>query len=835
MKNLKIGIKLIGGFCLVALITLVVGLIGVKGIAGLGDKVAELGGEKLPAVQHLGTIKEAGQRSTILHRTLLNPQLSASERAALYAEHERMRALISTARTAYKELPRTEQADVLWQKLAAAWTLRCQAVDRFLELSRAVDATGILDPARLRGDLQQFRGNQYETAVMVQDYIHTGMGFGWNYDLANSPFELWTASFQTQNPKLRDLIKQARTTHAEFYEAVSAIRELRRAGDKDGAQARYEDIMVPTIEATYDVFFALLQVADEAVGLYQEMMVELMGPVQQHSDLTYQLLDELIEVTSAGAQSSVVAAQGAVARATLLSSLGMAIGAVLAVVFGVLLTLGITRPLSQTLGMIQDLAAGQLGRRLNMKHGDEIGKMAQAMDSFADNLEHEVLEAFDRLAHGDFTFEAHGLIREPLGRANHSLNELVRELQKMAGQISGAGSQVADASQTLSQGATEQASSLEEISASLNEIVGQVRQGAEHAGQADRLSTAARGAAEQGANKMQAMTQAMGEINLAGQNISKIIKTIEEIAFQTNLLALNAAVEAARAGQHGKGFAVVAEEVRNLAARSAKAAQETAELIEGTVEKTNRGTRIAKETAEALDGIVEGVSKVSDLVGEIAAAVNEQAEGIGQINVGLNQIDQVTQQNTASAEESAAAAEELSSQAEQLRHVLSRFRLAESPAGQPRTQSLPVPTEMRTGEDGPILMRWSEDLSVGIHHIDRQHQKLVGMVNQMFAALKGGKGDAVLGDILDQLVDYTQKHFFEEERMMKSHGYPDFDEHKAAHAHLVSQVADFQKKFKAGKVSVSSELFNFLKGWLINHIQGTDKKYGPYLNERGVL
>jgi methyl-accepting chemotaxis protein len=177
---------------------------------------------------------------------------------------------------------------------------------------------------------------------------------------------------------------------------------------------------------------------------------------------------------------------------------------------------------------------------------------------------------------------------------------------------------------------------------------------------------------------MHSMTQAMAEINAAGQNISKIIKTIEEIAFQTNLLGVNAAVEAARAGQHGKGFAVVAEEVRNLAARSAKAAQETAELIEGTVEKTQNGTRIAKETADALGNIVEGVGKVSDLVGEIAAAANEQAEGVAQVNVGLSQIDQVTQQNTASAEQSAAAAEQLSSQAEQLRQMLGRFRLADT-------------------------------------------------------------------------------------------------------------------------------------------------------------
>ncbi|HKK01282.1 MAG TPA: methyl-accepting chemotaxis protein [Desulfuromonadales bacterium] len=348
---------------------------------------------------------------------------------------------------------------------------------------------------------------------------------------------------------------------------------------------------------------------------------------------------------------------------------------------GWMLTASTVKPLMRTMEMIQALEAGNLDQRLKLQRRDEIGQMAKSMDAFADNLRDEILTAFHRLAEGDFTFEAHGLIREPLAKANQRLNEVMAQLQTGGIQIAAGAAQVSDSSQSLSQGATEQASSLEEISASMHQLSTQTKHNAENATQANQLMSQARSGAEEGNTQMQKMVVAMGEINTSSQNISKIIKVIDEIAFQTNLLALNAAVEAARAGQHGKGFAVVAEEVRNLAARSAKAAKETADLIEGSVQKTQNGAQIAEHTAKALQQIVADVTKVTDLVAEIAAASNEQAQGIAQINQGIAQIDQVTQQNTANAEESAAAAEELSSQASHQKQMLERFKLAQGRHG----------------------------------------------------------------------------------------------------------------------------------------------------------
>ncbi|MDY0185411.1 MAG: Cache 3/Cache 2 fusion domain-containing protein [Desulfuromonadaceae bacterium] len=352
-----------------------------------------------------------------------------------------------------------------------------------------------------------------------------------------------------------------------------------------------------------------------------------------------------------------------------------AVATALAMLIGYMLASRFSAPIKASIAMLHELERGNLDERLQVLSQDEMGQLAAALNTFAEHLQKEVLLAFEKLAEGDLTFDAEGVIREPLAQANQALNGVMRVIWASSEKIASSSEQIADSSNALSQGATESASSIEEISASMTQLASQTHHNAENAKQASDLSVQSRAAAQLGNEQMRKMVEAMDDINATGENISKIIKVIDEIAFQTNLLALNAAVEAARAGQHGKGFAVVAEEVRNLAARSAKAARETAEMIEGTVQKTAHGAEIAQQTEASLVEIGAVISKVADLVVDIAAASREQALGISQVNEGLSQIDQVTQQNTARSEESAAASEELSSQALQLRDVVQRFTL----------------------------------------------------------------------------------------------------------------------------------------------------------------
>ncbi len=526
------------------------------------------------------------------------------------------------------------------------------------------------------------------------------------------------AVYQAGSAEFRKSWDAMVTRHAELHSSAQRIQELLPA-NPTAARAYFTSTTVPLLEGTLGNLLAMQNIASrdlEGMEKAKATFASVTIPrLQETKELLGRIQGVLKDHTMTDAQTMQQARR---TKMVLLycSVAAMIFGAGLALY----ITLGITRPLKRTRLLVHEMSRGHLDMRLNIDQQDEIGQMAQALDEFADHLQHNFVAALDKMAQGDLSFDVQQVdsddaVGAALTKTLADLNDALDQIAQAGEQVSAGAGEVSSASQSLSQGATEQAAAIEEITSSMTEIASQTRLNAEKAEEANRFANKATQVAQEGNGHMQLMTGAMGEISAAGQSISKIIKVIDEIAFQTNLLALNAAVEAARAGQHGKGFAVVAEEVRNLAARSAKAAAETAELIEGSVGKTRRGTELAEQTALSLKEIVESVQQVGALVQQIAAASREQAQGINQTHEALNQVDQVTQSNTASAEESAAAAEQLSSQAEQMRQLVGTFKLrgassraaaaharAHTPAGPAprRTYQLPPPTARKPAPTG---------------------------------------------------------------------------------------------------------------------------------------
>jgi methyl-accepting chemotaxis protein len=314
-----------------------------------------------------------------------------------------------------------------------------------------------------------------------------------------------------------------------------------------------------------------------------------------------------------------------------------------------------------------------------MELPDETGTLARAVRKVRIRLG-ELTKQIKMISDKDFTGEIFysfdgDEIAGSLGSTLDTLNDMFAKIHAGMEQVIEGSRQVAHNSQSLAQGSVEQSASIEEISASIAEIKTQINDDAKVARGAAQLSSSIRNIAEKGNTQMDNMTQAVKEIDESSNKIEKVIKAIEDIAFQTNILALNAAVEAARAGSAGKGFAVVAEEVRNLASKSAEAAKNSGVLITDTVEKARLGSSIASETAESLQKIVEGINQSAEIVEKIAQSSDRQAGAIDELNMGMVQISDIVQQNSAASQQSSAASQEMSEQAEQVESMVAQFKL----------------------------------------------------------------------------------------------------------------------------------------------------------------
>lgn len=353
--------------------------------------------------------------------------------------------------------------------------------------------------------------------------------------------------------------------------------------------------------------------------------------------------------------------------------------------YATIVTRAITEPIEKLTVAAHKMEVGDIEVDCQKINNDDLGELMDNFAKMADGIRDQVKIA-DQIAKGDFTVEVRPRSdKDVLGKALlklvHDENMTLNNIKEAGSQITVGSEQVANASQALAQGSTEQASAIQQVTASMDEVTQRTKENATEAGQASNLVHNIKDMAAEGNDQMKSMIQAMDSINESSEMISKIIKTIDDISFQTNILALNAAVEAARAGVHGKGFAVVAEEVRNLASKSASAAGETAEMIEDTIRKVSTGTKIAEETAKSLDAIVNSIDEIVVLISNITASSNEQATAISQIDQAISQVSTVVQTNAATSEECAAASEELSNQAVTLKNLISQYKLNTSGHG----------------------------------------------------------------------------------------------------------------------------------------------------------
>lgn len=345
-------------------------------------------------------------------------------------------------------------------------------------------------------------------------------------------------------------------------------------------------------------------------------------------------------------------------------------------------------PVRALISFTNEIRKGNLHAEFTYQSTNEMGKLS---DSIVDTINNwnsyieEITLNLGKISEGDVNIHMDleyagdfSNIKTSIEKIGDSLNKTISQIKVSSDQVAVGSEQVASASQSLAQGSTEQASAVEDLAASILEISGQVKANAENAKSVNQMVGNIGAKINESNEQMNNMMNAIELITQKSNEINKIIKTIEDIAFNTNILALNAAVEAARAGNAGKGFAVVADEVRNLASKSSEAAKNTTALINDSISAVENGTAIAKSTANSLMEVVEGAHNITAIINDIAKASEDQATFVSQINAGIEQISSVVQTNSATSEESAAASQQLSSQANMLKYLVNKFKLRES-------------------------------------------------------------------------------------------------------------------------------------------------------------
>ncbi len=609
---------------------------------------------------------------------------------------------------------------------------------------------------------------------------------------------------EARYPELAPILKKLEEPHARLHHSIVDINaNLTEAEDLDGAKGDFRMLTLPAMRDVLEVF--------------SNVETVLQGIEKKTTNVANQKESQLLTLVM------------------VIAVLGLLIA--LVVIFWVRSSFarimgGEPEDMSE---MLKKIAKGDL--RVKIDADVRPGSMLEALGETKDGLIKIAGDIFSGVESLAISSTELGAVSERLKDASINASSKSNTVAAAAEEMSVNMSSVSTASETAASNVNMVAAAAEEMTSTVGEI-------AQNTEKTRSISQAAVERARQASVKID-------ELGRSAEEVGKVTAVISEISEQTNLLALNATIEAARAGEAGKGFAVVANEIKELARQTAEATLDIRKIISeiqgstgATVDEIREVTKVIEEVSELVTTVAAAIEEQSVTTREIAGNVAQASQGLTEINDNISQSSTVAGEISADISEVSSIAGDLTESSSQvndnasdlnalsvrLKEIVMRFKLDKEAASSISQANASALTAADVGE----LMPWNESFINGVSEFDNQHKYLVELVNNLYKGMKLGHGNEDVSRTLDELIEYTTSHFTCEEKLMAENQYPDYDSHIKIHRDLVAKVVDFQKKFKSGEVTISLDLLEFLKDWLIGHIKGVDRKYGPFFNGKGI-
>lgn len=682
MNNFRLGIKLVGGFLITALIILVVGLLSISQQGQLGREVEQLGNETIPAVQSILTIKSQAAAIASQMRSLLTPYATNEQRNASHQNLLESRKVYGAAKEKFVSLPLAKQVDGEWQEFNSHIGKWVEANNTAVELSKELIAMDITKPDVMKEHMAAFEITHNALLAKVGKLLLFNVPFEGGTGETDCSLGKWMQNMDTTNPEMVALVKELKPIHAQLHKDVAQIKTLAANGQTSEAKEIAEKKLYAASEQVFALVHKMTALADVANDKFIKMNKVLLVEGEKHQINTFVAIDKIVNKAEEAAHSTVNDATVSARRGQMITIACLVIGVVLAVTLGFLLTHLITKPLFKGVDLAKAMAAGDLTQTMDVNQKDEIGVLAQSLNDMTRNLRRMFGDIRQGVTSVDESSVQLAAISNQMSSGSESTASRSAQVAAAAEEMSANQASIAAAMEQAAINVNMVASAAEEMNSTINEIASNSGRAKEIASQAVQQSLKA--------------SERVNELGKAADEINKVTEAITEISEQTNLLALNATIEAARAGEAGKGFAVVANEIKDLAKQTAAATLDIKTKIQGVQQATGVTVKEINEIGEVIADVDKIVSTIAAAVEEQTATTKEIAQNVQQASQGISEVNENVAQSSTVASEIAAdiatvndsanemsqssnqvktSAQELSRVAEKLTQMMAQFKI----------------------------------------------------------------------------------------------------------------------------------------------------------------